>query len=1585
MTCRRGSWWGAVAVLLLVCLTGAPARAQNAVPRVIVALYDGRNDDYVYTRLHRPAEMPLNHLGLIVIPFDVSKGLPPDSLMRDARGIITWFSSEPIKDPAAYLAWLDHQTADGKRFVLIGDLGFPADALDALALRARFDRIMGRIGVVWRGSWVSLTYAKRIVAKDAAMVEFERPYPKLLPPYAHTEKTPDARAYLSVARTGQHGRDDLVVIGRNGGYIAAGYAALLHDTTPIVRAWYVNPFRFFRAAFATDDLPKLDTTTMSGRRVFYSHIDGDALQNIASLERYSSHKVMSAEVVYEQILRKYPGLPVTVAPISGDLDPAWYGTREAREIVRRIMALPNVEAGSHTFSHPFAWGFFHPYDASREAPYLCLYPPRPDRTLTQSVFDPKAARTWASHPPKPIDGVYTRPRSYAVKPFDLALEIEGSVRVIKQLLPPDKRVMILQWSGDTMPWAKAIAKTRKDGLRNINGGDSRMDGDFDSYAWLSPIGRRVGDQWQIYSSAANENIYTDDWHRRFYAFRGLINSIKNTEAPIRVKPIDVYYHFYSAERPEGLNAVRAILDYVRTRSIAPIATSRFAAMADGFLNARIVALGGRQWRIENRDGIETVRFDNATLEAVDFAKSVGVIGQRHFQGSLYVALDSTVAAPIVALKGYSEPWRDPDAAQPYLVELRWRVKNFGRNGNEWRFDTEGFGPGEFDWRVPDPGVYRVAYGSNGSTVTVTVGPDRHLRFAVPADGEAGIEISRAPRGRDAVKTNYYIATLVLVAGGFGLGTYLVPRGGELAMIYYRGGRLNEARKLLESEMDRGDLSPSNVHYATQTYLRLGDVDRAIALVERYVDANPDDVRARRILGRFYRDTGRRALYIANLEEIERLAPSRSQRIELATLYRAAGQYGNWMKMLQRLVAENGASAEDHYDLARLDAASEKRAAALSVLDLLEKRFPRAVSLGAYQLRIALELDQHHPDRALAWAEKGVKRIPGAATALSFVALFQRRGRPKLALAILEPFGDSPDASLELLRTLIALEIANGKAARALQRLEALDAAGKLKGADRNLLIVAAVMAGKWDDAKAAFEATAFDDVSEEALDRLSSAAIARNDRAAIRMILSRATPQFLEANPITAARLYLMLRDPENAARWADKAFNNKDLSDAERVDLATLYVQLGNRDRARALLKALTVNPGQIRDMAIDLASLYLKLDLADDGFALMDRIAKREAGPKVLAARALLDAKLRPKARDWDLGWAKLGPGAAAGAADLVNAAYWAAMDAQLYPLGAALGQRLFEASPSNDTRLRYGRALALAGNTEEAVKVLHPMLAESADARSAYSLALIAAVKAGTARRETVKNFIAKQLEDPAMSLADKKSLISELIEAKAYDIVLPLLEELMRGGNRSAYVELYVWALTSIRDKKRLRALLQRELPHTEDPTKRRALAKVAFDESWYDLARPAYLAMLKANPKDLDALKRLGEMAAWSGNAEQGRRYLTAFVANGGDDYHADYTLGETIIQFPDWQRATPHYQRAFNKINKLKNPTLDDLMLRAKILYRLGRFDASVAAYETLLRRYPRDRALRNEFFDVLSEMGRYERARQLRGVGVGR
>ena len=67
-------------------------------------------------------------------------------------------------------------------------------------------------------------------------------------------------------------------------------------------------------------LEQADTTTLVGRRIYYSNIDGDGWRNQSQIRTYMQRRAMSAEVVLKEAVEAFPDLPVTVAPrtTSGD-------------------------------------------------------------------------------------------------------------------------------------------------------------------------------------------------------------------------------------------------------------------------------------------------------------------------------------------------------------------------------------------------------------------------------------------------------------------------------------------------------------------------------------------------------------------------------------------------------------------------------------------------------------------------------------------------------------------------------------------------------------------------------------------------------------------------------------------------------------------------------------------------------------------------------------------------------------------------------------------------------------------------------------------------------------------------------------------------------------------------------------------------------------------------------------------------------------------------------------------------------------------------------------------------------------------
>ena len=588
------------------------------------------------------------------------------------------------------------------------------------------------------------------------MVEFERPLPDTLPSYEQISRIdPRVTSYLVLRKGGNPDTDShLITLGPAGGYAASGYIDKVFEDTEF-RQWHLNPFAYFRAAFGTDDLPKPDVTTLSGRRIYYSHIDGDGWRNQTELAEYRDEEdpVLSAQVILDRAIRAYPDLPITVAPIVADLDKNWQGSDESLEIARAAFAEPQVEAGSHTYSHPFKWEFFRDYRPEDELPFLSKY--GLDAAKNYSAYTGSTAaggENDAVHRLK--NSAYEVPRAFGNFPYDLDQEFDGSIAFLSRLLPPGKKVELVQWSGNCQPYEAALVATRHAGVRNINGGDTRFDADFPSHTSVPPVGRPVGSARQIYASNSNENTYTNLWTSRFFGFKYLPVTFRNTETPRRLKPLNIYYHMYSGQKLASLNALLGNLDFARSQEITPVAASHYAAIGDGFYSTRLVRAGKNRWEVRDRGALQTLRFDQAAAKTVDFSRSHGVIGQRHHQDSLYVALDAGVTTPVVAIKNAAQVSLagTTPSSLPVLDSARWRIWNLKPGTDGLHFTAQGFGDGDFAWIAPGPGTYALsAQGAAGSwTGRGVAGTDGALKFSVPLSAIDPLELTLQRIGRPTV-------------------------------------------------------------------------------------------------------------------------------------------------------------------------------------------------------------------------------------------------------------------------------------------------------------------------------------------------------------------------------------------------------------------------------------------------------------------------------------------------------------------------------------------------------------------------------------------------------------------------------------------------------------------------------------------------------------------------------------------------------------------------------------------------------------------------------------------------------------------
>jgi hypothetical protein len=735
MTARR-------LILLVGLLWFAPVQvvAADIVPRKIIALYDSvRNTNARLSPAHRLAAMPLNWLGLTVTFHDVRKGLPPVWDDPDVRGVLTFFSSPGVKDPQGCLDWAERVIQSGRKFVILGSIGATEDLQGRPTPIDRVQHFMALLGIRYEGGWSAVTYDARIVDRNPTMMEFERKFGELLPPFEMFEPV-DAtvESFLTIIRPGLDRPSHLALLSPAGGFVAEGYTHF-RDLASNFTQWYLNPFAFFERAFGLQGLPRPDVTTLAGRRIFYSHIDGDGWRNVSTVTKYYRDRILSAEVALRELIAPFPDLPVTVAPIAADLDPDWVGTVRAQRVARELFALRHVEAASHTYSHPFQWSFFEHYTTEKERPFLPRYDAGAGGVYVFELGNEEEneAADEALVEGDKLKAGYVVPRAYANKPFDLDNEIAGAFDYIARFAPVDRPPRLLQWSGDTSPFLTALQAVTEHGAANINGGDSRYDADYPSVSWLAPIGRPVEDTLHIYASASNENTYTDLWTARYFGYRDLATTLENTEHPRRLKPINLYYHIYSAEKQAALRAVLDNIAYARGQTICPITATDFARIGEGFFATRFEALAPGRWQVRERGPLQTVRFDRAEGLSVDFAASTGVLGATRHEGSLYFALDPAAPAPIVAIG----PRNDDPPPRPVLESSRWPVSGFTATSDGFSFVAGGFGPGDMVWRVPTPGRWQAKLAGDHPPAVATVGADRRLVLRLPAGTETPSPVS----------------------------------------------------------------------------------------------------------------------------------------------------------------------------------------------------------------------------------------------------------------------------------------------------------------------------------------------------------------------------------------------------------------------------------------------------------------------------------------------------------------------------------------------------------------------------------------------------------------------------------------------------------------------------------------------------------------------------------------------------------------------------------------------------------------------------------------------------------------------------
>lgn len=551
----------------------------------------------------RYLQMPLEYLGVEAFYHHIEDPLP-QTLGTDICGIIVDRTLQvPASREAAFLDWLIQQKNKGFRLVFLGE--FPIENEALIPKLAKEFGLRGSLAVS------AINSAPEIEKVDSAMIGFEAsPVPQTMG-YLNLQAPVQSEVYLRLRAKGKNSQPiyfEPTFTTSWGGMAHPAYSSFVR--ADLIALWVIDPFEFLSRSLQIKPFPVPDTTTRDGLRIFYSHIDGDGFSNFSSVKDGE----MSAEIIRDRILKKFP-IPITVSVIEAEIrgimqiQPRGISRRLMR-IARSIFALPNVQAASHTYSHPFVWIDGDPEGASYKHRRLPL----------KEAYQGKAGKG----------------------KIDYHREIHGSVKYIEEkLLPPDKKVEIFLWSGNCRPPAAALREVRELGIQNMNGGDTVITPAKPSLTCVAPRTMQWDGELQIFAANQNENVYTNDWTGPLFGtFRQVIETFKMTEEPRRLKPVNIYYHFYSADRPDAFRGLEMAYEWAMDQPLHAITATEYARIVGDSRNTAVYETLDGGWVMVN-DGYQRTFRIPKSLGFPDLDRSVGIIGYKVEGNDLYLHTSGT--------------------------------------------------------------------------------------------------------------------------------------------------------------------------------------------------------------------------------------------------------------------------------------------------------------------------------------------------------------------------------------------------------------------------------------------------------------------------------------------------------------------------------------------------------------------------------------------------------------------------------------------------------------------------------------------------------------------------------------------------------------------------------------------------------------------------------------------------------------------------------------------------------------------------------------------------------------------------------
>lgn len=617
---------------------------------------------------------------------------------------------------------------------------------------------------------------------------------------------------------------------------------------------------------------------------------------------------------------------------------------------------------------------------------------------------------------------------------------------------------------------------------------------------------------------------------------------------------------------------------------------------------------------------------------------------------------------------------------------------------------------------------------------------------------------------------YILFALVLLVLGVGISLYLIPSEQEVVALQERDVEQVDIGNVdVEAEYAQGRRTLPIILGLAKKRVEEGNRPAAIALLEEYVTANPNDAAARKALAEQYQLAGDQKKYNEQLEAIAAAEPTEQNLKVLSDIYNAEKSYPKQIEVLQKLVEVTGGENPAYYsDLATIQMVENRSADALKSVEELRAKHPEFKNYATTRIVVAAKAEQGDKEGSKAEAEAWVAANPNAKELADLVNILHYTGKDAAsAIALVEPRMDMLTQEPELVQAYVNANITAGREDHAYDILTRIDAAGTMPA---SLYGTYLEMAMKRDDAATAeaivakIDPTSF---SEEQALNLLELARANDEQKILSGLIGRfSEPQSLDNRPVLSAVIAIITRDEAQDSKI--EAALATDLSSTQRLRLAEACARAGKDACFDTIVKKFPpieeMTPAQVAEYA----QLFIIAERADE---VVDAVGvKARANPVYETNHAFLRLAAASGRADLMQPWLESN-GESAGI-DQLQEYFYLANDRGHGNVSAQIAEILYKRDASPENRDIMVASILKSETPERALPLLRQSVTEGAN-DAVYLSTLNKVARKDAAYRKELVEYAQALLEAGRGTTQQQLNYAYILLNNGKRDVALPIV--------------------------------------------------------------------------------------------------------------------------------------------------------------------------------------------------------------------